>query len=86
MPSKGLIAAIEKWKRLEVEYGDFPDVFAATLAHSAFALSFLPTVELLRYEEVTIFQSADNSEDIVLAVDKNSSQRKIIILAVRSTL
>jgi len=40
----------------------------------------------MRYEEVTIFQSTETAEDIVLAVDKNSSQRKIIILAVRSTI
>jgi hypothetical protein len=86
MPSKGVLATLEKWKKLEIEYGDFSDYFASTLAHSAFSQSFLPTFELMRYEEVTIFQSTDTAEDIVLAVDKNSSQRKIIILAVRSTI
>lgn len=86
MPSKGIVATIEKWKKLEIEYGDFSEYFASTLAHSAFGQSFLSTVELMRYEELTIFQSTETAEDIVLAVDKNSSQRKIVLLAIRSTI
>jgi hypothetical protein len=39
-----------------------------------------------KYEELTVFQNSENGEEIVLAVDKNASQRKIIILSVRSTL
>ena len=41
---------------------------------------------MLKYEEITVFQNSDNGEEIVLAVDKNASQRKIIILSIRSTI
>ena len=58
---------------------------ASSLNKSAFKQSFLSTVEMLKYEEITVFQNADNGEEIVLAVDKNASQRKIIILSIRST-
>lgn len=39
-----------------------------------------------KYEELTVFQNSENGEEIVLAIDKNASQRKIIILSVKSTL
>jgi hypothetical protein len=40
---------------------------------------------MAKYEEMTVFQNSDNGEEIVLAIDKNASQRKIIILSVKST-
>lgn len=39
---------------------------------------------MTRYEEITVFQNSENGEEILLAVDKNASQRKIILLSVKS--
>ena len=35
---------------------------------------------------MTVFQNSENGEEIVLAVDKNASQRKIIMLSIKSTI
>ena len=86
MPPKGTIAAIASWKKLEIEYSEFQEYFATSLSKSAFHQSFRSVVEMIRYEEMTVFQNSENGEEIVLAVDKNASQRKIILLSIKSTI
>ena len=86
MPPKGASALVSTWKKLEIEYGEFQEYFVSSLNKSSFKQSFFSVVEMLKFEEMTVFQNSDNGEEIVLAVDKNASQRKIIILSIRSTI
>ena len=86
MPPKGASALVTTWKKLEIEYGEFQEYFVTSLNKSSFKQSFFSVVEMLKFEEMTVFQNSDNGEEIVLAVDKNASQRKIIILSIRSMI
>ena len=57
MPPHASQAALQKWKKIEVEYGEFTDFFSLSLSKSSFAQSFLPIIEIPRYEELTVFQN-----------------------------
>ena len=41
---------------------------------------------MAKYDEYTILRFTETEEEIVLGVEKNSSQRKIILLGVKSHL
>ena len=87
MPPKAIVARTgQKWNKLEIEYSDLSDFFASSVAKSAFVQSFRPVIEVPRYEEITIFQNSETGEEVVLGVDRNASQRKIVILSIKSTL
>ena len=79
-------AASEPFKKLSVEYGQFSDYFSKLLDSSMFHKSFLGTVELAKFQEITVFQHSQTSDEIVFGCDKFSSQRKLIILGVKSNL
>lgn len=75
-----------KWKKIEVEYAEFTEYFQNSINKGAFFQSFLNVIDIPKYEELTVFQNKDTNEEVVLGVDKNTSQRKIIILNIKSTL
>ena len=56
------------------------------LAKSQVGASFLSVIEMAKYDEYTILRFTETEEEIVLGVEKNSSQRKIILLGVKSHL
>lgn len=86
VPPQGLSSALtSRWKKVEIEYGEFQEYFVSSIGKSAFSQSFHTVLEMSKYQEFTVFQNSDNGEQIVLAIDKNASQRKIIILSVRSS-
>ena len=41
---------------------------------------------MLKYEEITVFQRLGSKEEVIVAIDKFASSRKIVILAIRSSL
>jgi hypothetical protein len=87
VPPKGPTSILMgNWKKMHIEYGEFQEYFVNSISKSAFSQSFYTVVEMSKYEEMTVFQNSENGEEIVLAIDKNASQRKIIILSVKSTL
>ena len=47
--------------------------------------SFVKVIDLLKYEEVTVFQHRRHGEEVIVAIDKTASHRKITILAIRSS-
>ena len=50
MPPRGKTPLTNPWKKLNVEYGQFPDFFLNLLKKSAFCKSFQPLVEISKYE------------------------------------
>ena len=38
-----------------------------------------------KYEEITLFRLNETEEEVVLGADRNSTHRKIIILAIKSS-
>ena len=87
MPPKGIVARTgQRWNKMEIQYSDLSDFFAASVTKSAFVQSFRPVIEVPKYEEITIFINSETGEEVVLGVDRNASQRKIIILSIKSNL
>ncbi len=51
MPPQGISTQnMPKWKKLQVEYSQFADFIGSSLSKSDFKKSFIPQVELQRYE------------------------------------
>ena len=50
MPPRGKTPVTNPWKKLNVEYGQFPDYFANLLKKSAFSKSFIPVIDIQKYE------------------------------------
>ena len=56
------------------------------LEASSFKDSFTPTIDMNKYEEITILEAGTNDGTAVVGIDKLASHRKILILGVKSTL
>lgn len=86
MPPRGKTPLVVPWTKVTVEYGQFQDYILKMLEKSSFKDSFLPNVDMNKYEEYTVYRFSETEEEIVLGIDKNTSQRKVIIFAMKSAL
>ena len=85
-PNASSVQVNEAWKKVGVEYAEFNGYMAGSLEKSVFGDSFVKTVDMVKYEEITVFQRLGSGEEIIVAIDKTASSRKIVILAIRSSL
>ena len=73
-----------KLNKVQVEYAQFPEFYNTLCQRSTIQQYFFGTLDFSKYEEFTVL--SDKANEIILAIDRNSSQRKVIILAIQSKL
>jgi len=56
MPPRGKTPSILPWTKVPLEYGQFADYFSNILSKCQCGSSFLPVIEMSRYDEYTILR------------------------------